>query len=282
MVLRWTRRFCRVCSTNQKMSDAFVETTVFTDILLKPGTPKQKRARAAFERFQHTLLPVYSIKEWKAGPLNYFAYVHDKLAFTKSLRKTLIALSSLPVGYRKNTSYEALAAAAVNERYVPMRRSDASRDTEMADRYRLALRSLIIRSWRKRRYITSHVIQDLDCYTEVEPQIGKDGFFDLSPQYCERDRECCLSSRLKSEPHLLRALRDAIPETSVREEDRRRRKVLKQLINRPKDPLDREMCRALGDAIFAFFCPPGATVLTTNLKDHQPLARAVGKEAEKP
>jgi hypothetical protein len=81
---------------------------------------------------------------------------------------------------------------------------------------------------------------------------------------------------------MLIALRDAIPENSSRREDRERRKVLKQLINTPKLPLDRESCRALGDAIFAFFCPEDAVVLTTNLRDHEPLAQAVGKRAEGP
>src|SRR5579871_2392092 len=94
------------------MSDAFVETTVLTDLLLKPGTAKNARATAALRRYSKTLLPVYSIKEWKAGPLDYFAYLHDKLFVTGSLRKTFAAIAALPSGYRKSTSMEALAAAA--------------------------------------------------------------------------------------------------------------------------------------------------------------------------
>ncbi len=39
------------------MSDAYVETTVLTDILLKPKTPKKERAQAALARYPHTLLP---------------------------------------------------------------------------------------------------------------------------------------------------------------------------------------------------------------------------------
>jgi hypothetical protein len=81
---------------------------------------------------------------------------------------------------------------------------------------------------------------------------------------------------------MLTALRNAIPENSSRKEDRERRKVLKRLVNTPKLPLDRESCRALGDAIFAFFCPEDAVVLTTNVRDHEPLARAVGKRAVAP
>jgi hypothetical protein len=152
----------------------------------------------------------------------------------------------------------------------------------MADSYRLALESLIIRSWRKRRRITTRMVDELPCYIEVEPRVGKDGLLDLKPQQCERDQECCLAPELKSKPNLLEALRNAIPENSGRREDQKRRKALKQLIKHPKEIVDRETCRNLGDAIFAFFCPTNAVILTTNLRDHEPLAKSIGKRAEKP
>jgi len=259
------------------MGDAFIEATILTDILLKPNTPKQKRAADALARYDRTLLPVYAIKEWKAGPLDYYAYVHDKLVVTRSFRDTLQAVSALPRGsYRQSTSLEALTAAATSLRAAAL----GSTDAELADCYRLALVSLVFRSWRKRRKITTAVVDDLACYNEAEPRIGSDGLLDLRPQQCERDQECCLAPRLKAEPGLLEALRNAIPENSGRGEDKRRRKALKQLLKHPKEPLNRETCRDLGDAIFAFFCPKTAVVLTTNLKDHEPLARAIGKRAE--
>jgi hypothetical protein len=273
------------------MSDAYIETTVLTDFLLKPKTPKQERAKAALARYENTLLPVYSIKEWKAGPLDYFAYLHDKLVVTQSLRDTFQALSALGRGsYRQATSMEALAAAATTATTAtvsagtPTKKYQGlgSSDREMADSYRLALESLIIRSWRKRRRITTQIVDELSCYIEVEPRVGKDGLLDLKPQQCERDQECCLSPQLKAKPTLLAALRNAIPEHSGRAEDQKRRKALKQLIKHPKEIVNRETCRDLGDAIFAFFCPTSAVILTTNLRDHEPLAKSIGKRAEKP
>ncbi len=139
-----------------------------------------------------------------------------------------------------------------------------------------------IRSWRKRRKVTTEVIQDLECYTEAPPRVQKDGLFDLKPQQCDPEHECSLAAQLKARPEMLKALRDAIPENSIRREDRERRAVLKQLIRNSKSPLDRESCCKLGDAIFAFFCPETAVVLTTNLRDHKPLAEALGKNAEAP
>lgn len=266
------------------MSDAYVETTVFTDILLKPESAKQQRARASLRRYERTLLPVYSIKEWKAGPLHNYAYVHDKLVSTKSFSQTLNAISALAGStYLKSTSIEALAATAASLKAAPQKYAGlGSGDGEMADSCRLALASLIIRSWRKRRKVTTHVVDDLACYVEVEPRIGQDGFFDLTPEKCDREQECSLAPRLKAEPRLLELLRRAIPDNSDRTEDKKRRQALKQLLKHPRSKVDRETCRALGDAIFAFFCPQNAVVLTTNVRDHAPLANAIGKKAESP
>jgi hypothetical protein len=44
----------------------------------------------------------------------------------------------------------------------------------------------------------------------------------------------------------------------------------------------RKDCQALGDAYFAFFAPDDADILTTNLKDHCPLAESIGKTAVGP
>ena len=112
--------------------------------------------------------------------------------------------------------------------------------------------------------------------------LRKTGLIDLAPKQCDVDEECCLAAELKSRPDLLAALRDAIPPTSTRSEDVNRRKVLRQLVKHPNEILDRNGCRQLGDAIFAFFCPENACVLTSNLKDHLPLTKAIGKTAEAP
>lgn len=50
----------------------------------------------------------------------------------------------------------------------------------------------------------------------------------------------------------------------------------------PKRPIEDKDCRSLGDAVFAFLAPDGATILTTNERDHKPLAEALGKKVETP
>lgn len=268
------------------MSKAYVDTTILTNILLKPGSKKGEEAKAALARYDETLLPVYAIKEWKKGPLDHYAYVHDKFVQTKSLADTVGAINSLSpyyAPYKKATSYESLESAMRLADAKPASDSSpASLDSEMADRYRLALARLIFSSWQKRRKVATTTFQDLECYTEAKPRLDKDGYVDLKPQKCYQDRECCLADRMKADAVLLKALRDAIPEGSRREEDRNRRKVLKQLINTPKVELTEQQCRWLGDAVFAFFCPPDAVILTTNVRDHKPLAAAAGKATEQP
>ena len=268
------------------MNRAYVETTILTNVLLKPGSKKQAAARSALSRYEETLLPVYSIKEWKAGPLDHY-FLRSRQARGNALPR-IHPISNKRLESGPRSSQKGYFGRSVGSSCYarPGRggspRRDLSRDEELADRYRLALASLIKRSWQKRRKVTTETIQDLECYTEAEPRIGKDGFYDLTPKECERDRECCLAERLKTNRDALVALRASIPENSRRYKDKNRRKVLKQLINTPKILLDRDQCRWLGDAVFAFFCPEDAVILTTNIGDHQRLAKAVGKRAEKP
>jgi hypothetical protein len=147
------------------MNKAYVETTILTDAILKPATAKQAAAKAALGSYAETLLPVYSIKELKAGPLDHYSYVHDKLVVTRSLAHTLNALNSLnPVreARRKSTSSEALEAAAqIDKAHPGVQHPGSPLDEEVADRYRLALAALIILSWQKRRKVTSKTIDDL-------------------------------------------------------------------------------------------------------------------------
>jgi hypothetical protein len=216
----------------------------------------------------------------KAGPMEHYAYFHQKLVTTKSLAATIDAINSLPPqwhAYRRSTSFEAMATAV---RLASAGSAGTQDDQDLADRYRLSIEILLKRAWKRRRTVTKETVDDLDCYTEAAPKLTN-GIFDLSPKQCERDRECCLAETLRENKDTLIKLRNAIPEDSTRKEDIERRKVLKQLIN-TKQTLTREQCCRLGDAIFAFYAPADADILTTNVRDHVPLAEAIGKSVEHP
>jgi hypothetical protein len=59
----------------------------------------------------------------------------------------------------------------------------------------------------------------------------------------------------------------------------RRLKALKALKG---NKLTAKDCIGLGDAVFAFFAPNQSAILTTNIKDHAPLAASLGKQAISP
>ena len=95
------------------------------------------------------------------------------------------------------------------------------------------------------------------------------------------DDECCLARPLKARPTDLERLIESI-KGLTRREDVSRRAVLHKLTNTPKRAMDAKDCRKLGDAFFALYAPSDAVILTTNTKDHEPLAKALGKEVAAP
>lgn len=272
------------------MNKAFVETTVLADALLKPG-PRANSATAAVRGFQESLLPVYAIKEFKAGPLHHYVWFHGKLATTKSWAKTLEQLRKMAMSPFKHrwvsTAVEALEAAAVRNRsrtlgYLVQKYGDiATEDAVICDRYRYALRSIIMRAWKGRRQLTSRVVDELECYVEGDV-VEERGLIELGEIDCCPEDECALATDLRRQPAMLEAMRKAVDAQPSKEENTKRSQVLHDLIRVPNRKLTPRQCRYLGDAIFAFFCPPDAIILTTNKRDLRPLAEALGKRVQTP
>ena len=260
-------------------SKAYLDTTVFTDALLKRDS-RGDSARAALKRYSQTILPVYAIKEFKAGPLQYFVYLHNKLLTTKSVAATLAALSAIGRSQPNRSQTAGTALSNLMRAFGDM----ALTDTQAADTYRSAIARIIISSWRKRRKITSKVSEELTCYSEADPVIAiRTGLFENPGVNCALygTQECCLAIGLKGRGKDLDALVKAIQGQNRREDDNRRG-VLRKLLNTPKRPMDAGDCRKLGDAYFALHAPSDAVILTTNLKDHARLANALGKRVEAP
>ena len=259
-------------------SKAFVDTTILAEVLLKTG-PSHDAAQNALRLYDQTLLPVYAIKEWKRGQFATYVFIHNRLKRTGSFSATSFALSRMFMRPRsQSTAFEALALLSLNLSSAPMA---VVSDSELADRFRLAFKTLIYSSWESRRSVTSDTVMDLECYVESGPRDQANGEIDIQPRNCKGEQECCLAKQLRKDKDALIKLRDAIP-PSGRTEDTRRRQALKKLAVHPNSRFDREDCRALGDAYFALFAPTDADILTTNIKDHLPLAIALGKKAVSP
>jgi hypothetical protein len=131
---------------------------------------------------------------------------------------------------------------------------------------------------RNRPFLTFDDSMDLtDELDDIE-----EGLFDFNPTKCQPPEGCCLGPRFKRNLAAIKKLEDAIPPDGERSESTKRRQALRKMRRRPTEPVTEEMCRHLGDAIFGLQAPPGAVILTTNTRDHGPLARALGLSAERP
>jgi hypothetical protein len=258
---------------------AIVDTTVMTDALLKADAQKD-RAVAALARYDETLLPVYAIKEFKAGPLHYYVWCHNKAVEADSVAEVVNAIRSNMI-FKKNLPATALNAIEnfhdsigqqlpgdIQTRYPGMTLQHA-----MIIELRLWLRQKITRAWRRRRTSFSAVISPLSCYPEADLVLKNSGQLEDGPRDCPKD-DCCQRQKYSGRSADLKLLEDAC--VGTKQEVVRRRQALKRLLKHPKAAYERKHCKALGDAIFTLECRAGAEILTTNLVDHKPLADALG------
>ncbi len=270
------------------MIKAFVDTTILTDVIIKTGEAK-KLAIDALKQFDITELPVFAIKEFKAGPLKNFVWMHNKLVTAGSFAKAMSALHSMsrtPRHYTTSTAIEALKEAAgsigketsrqLSDKYG----EQASFDNILCDEFRIALKVAIMKAWKKRRKVTTNVVLPLACYREVAPYEHR-GLIELEPKKCNSASECYLASLLRRRLDELEKMKDAIS-SSEKVENKRRAKTLHEICRKPKAPILEKDCQALGDAIFALFSPIDSTILTTNIADYKPLAEALGKKVKSP
>jgi hypothetical protein len=270
------------------MSKAFIDTTILTDALIKSGEAK-KFAVDVLNKFTITELPVFAIKEFKAGPLKNFVWMHNKLVTVGSYEKALDALqhmSRTPRRYTTSTAIEALREAAGSiSKQTPANLAEkygekASMDKILCDEFRLALKTAIMKAWKKRRRITTDIVLPLPCYHEVSPY-EKRGLIEIDPKMCNPSGECSLAPFLRTKLNELRKMRDAIKDSS-KPENQRRSRSLRQLYRKPKSPIEEKDCLNLGDAFFVLFAPDDSIILTTNIADYKPLVDVLGKIAKTP
>ncbi len=269
------------------MDNAFVDTTILVDAVLKSGAPRSS-AVSALGRYRRTDLPMYALKELKIGALSNYVWIHNKFASLRSQAKVTAALQAearTPRHYKLATALQAMHDAQENLRRMPpeerrRRFGDGNPDAVLADIYRLSIKLAIFKGWKKAYSACSAVVNTVACFDQNGPR-EENGLVVLDTPVCRPIDECSLAAALKAKPELLRKMRDAIVGSEKRE-DQRRSKALKTLIKRPRDPLSPTDCRRLGDAIFAFFCPLDAAILTTNVVDHKRLATPLGKTVEAP
>jgi hypothetical protein len=263
----------------------YVETTILTDCLLKAASSGGAGAKA-LAGYESTQLPVYAIKEFKAGPLLNFVYIHNKIA-THGFAAAIGALQRLsltPQKYKTATSIQALQECFVKlsgqsmTAIADQHGDDANAAITALIRNNIAI--MIRAAWHDRNSVATKVVAPLSQYEEKGPA-RKNGLFDLEPTKCKAD-DCCMAPLLRQNIPALQKLWASLKTAPLKAENLRRSKALKRIIKHPKEKISEETCRALGDAVFALFCPIDHAVLTTNLRDHRPLCAALAKKATNP
>jgi hypothetical protein len=265
---------------------ALLDTTIVVDVLLNTAA-QGDNARRALRRYDATLLPHYAIKEFKAGALNNYIWLHTKICQLPTWAEALEAVRRT-IGFRRNLPSTALQALAQFESSIERITTDAvaarypgmARGQMMKTEAQIWLKQHIMRAWRKRRKIASAVTASLPCYVERAPVVQPNGLLVNDPVKCNVP-DCSLRKRYLNRLNDIESLERACTQVAKNEVVRRRR-ALKQLRRNPGRPLEEKYCRWLGDAVFALECPADAVVLTTNIVDHRPLANAIGREVEAP
>lgn len=236
-------------------------------------------------------MPEFALKELKAGPMSAWIWCHNKFNETRSFADTIAAIGVISATPRRNfaaSARQALEQAAQVDKQSFAKVLNLHRQTEtildkaLADRYRFFLRRRILIAWERRRSVAKRISMPLPCFTEGELETDSHGGLSFERYSCPRNADCAVFMELVSRPVEIKLLMDVISNEPLKAENQRRYQALRHIVRTPKKPFSDGQCRSLGDAVFAIMAPPNSVILTTNLKDHAPLAGALGKVAVEP
>jgi hypothetical protein len=270
------------------MASAFIETTVLTNLLLKRDG-SERQAKAAINRFQAASVAQFAWKEFKRGPLQAYVWAFNKLVETGSFSEMVAALQRLsrtPKAYLTATAIQALHTFIKMLEGVPLSQlqrtygNRADTGAMLSDAFRIEMKYLTFSAWRKRKTLFGGMTQRLSCYPDSDLHLEGDRI-ETSPRDCPKDASCCLKQKLVHRILEVSSVRAALRSATGAEQTRRKR-VLKRIEKHPGVEMSPSECRAFGDAYFVLFCPKQATILTTNLRDIEPMARALGVHVQRP
>jgi hypothetical protein len=269
---------------------AYLDTTVVANALLRSDQAGQ-RCVEAIRRFRIVEMPEYAIKEFKAGPLSAWIWCHNKFNETRSLADTLAAINSISATPRRNFSASARqafeqATKADQTSFAQVldlgQQAEPILDRALADRYRYYLRRRITQAWQHRRSIATEVSMPLLCFVEGELETDSGDSLHFERYSCPRNSDCSVLAELSKRADAVRRIWEVLANQQDKAENQKRYQALRHIVRTPKRSFTDSKCRDVGDAVFAIMAPHDAVILTTNIKDHRPLASALGKVAVEP
>lgn len=269
---------------------AIVDATVVADAILKTGA----RATAAQAALATSDVPHYALKEVRHGPFGNFVYAHNLLASTGSMRaarERVAALGRSP--YRQRTAQEALDEAEAelygnDAAVIAAVLAGASSalgvgvtvDVVLTVQFRLALEGIVRRAHAQIATLAARATHTLSCF-QSQPLTTKAGnVVEDGVRKCVGD--CALGAMFASMTGDVVTLQGVVANQPQKPENTNRGLALQFVVQNPGVAPSVKHCRVLGDAVYALLCPPGGTIVTTNLADHAPLAAALGKTAKTP
>lgn len=269
------------------MAGSFLDTTVVVDLAdrLQPGRDKAEKHIAANGPAQS---PYYALRELLAGHVQYICQAHNVLLAAETAPEALLALlKRSPAEGRKREARIQILAEGLRQIFEVNPTGDRQRlKRELLQHLALRVTSL----WRRAHHLDAVTLtQSLSCFNDGKIVYGSSGEL-KGPKdsfNCVKSERCAAAAYLydrKDEVQkMIAALHpDSLGQAAAKNENRQRRKALKELLARGPAAFSKGKCRALGDAYFAAMSPPGYSVLTTNVQDHIPLCVALAKTAVAP
>lgn len=267
------------------MTGSFLDTTIV--VQLAEGN-ELRSCKDLIDRTQPAKMPFYALRELLAGRVRILCETHNKLLAAENHAEALIALHSVSPaeGRKKEARLKALAESLcrVFEKNPNGGRSEMKREL-LQD---LSMRAA--RLWSRSKKLSGVTsVQPLGCFSAGKLNIGDAGEL-RGPRdsfNCSKEERCSAAAYIFDDKQALQSMISALHPANLgafsgKNENVKRRKALKELHASGPLQFDKGRCRALGDAYFAAMCPPGHSVLTSNINDFLPLCKALGKKVESP
>jgi len=203
------------------------------------------------------------------------------LLVEESYDRALARLHKRSMSLARNQASSAIEALRRAEQEMSAIASGGNRsayvlsDSERAQQMRFALEKVIRSCCRRSLTIPTRITFPLPCCPPAAPTTAPDGSIRLGSRRQPGVTNCGLDAHLQAFRQQIQALCIVVRAQIKTPENTRRLEALNCV--RKGQPLTDHHCRALGDAVFAICAPPGFLILTTNVRDHEPLARALGK-----
>ncbi|MDB5815129.1 MAG: hypothetical protein JWN23_2246 [Rhodocyclales bacterium] len=269
------------------MPGSFLDTTVLVHLAEKIE-PHCGRAKAYVRVNPPAETPYYALKEVLESRVRAFCEAHNILHASENAGVALAAMAGRnPVEGRILLARIKVLADALTAAFE----SHGAQDKREMLQWIAIRANQVWRGAQKRDGVRT--VQALSCFVAGKLWYGEagdlrgpsDGGFGCSKSSSDR---CAAAAYMHADKSSLAKMIDALHPSKLptnlaeKNENQKRRKALKELQKDGPAKFNKGRCRALGDAYFASMCPGGATVLTSNIVDHEILCNALGKKAETP